>query len=159
MKGITQMIEVLKQIQQCLKDKMYAHAEMYLSEAIAELEKKEPVAWRWETHNGYAYSEQHYEGENGQPLYTHPPQRTWEGLTHDELQKVRNALAVATTHFARDRIIVLDAIVILNNALAEPPQHTWVGLTMDEIALLHANYPNPQGFALALQAKLKERNT
>ena len=35
----------------------------------------------------------------------------------------------------------------------------WVGLTMDEIALLHANYPNPQGFALALQAKLKEKNT
>ena len=38
-------------------------------------------------------------------------------------------------------------------------QRTWVGLTLDEIALLHANYPNPQGFALALQAKLKERNT
>ncbi len=34
--------------------------------------KQEPVAWRWETHNGYAYSEQHYEGEDGQPLYTHP---------------------------------------------------------------------------------------
>ena len=41
----------------------------------------------------------------------------------------------------------------------EPPQRTWVGLTLDEIALLHANYPNPQGFALALQAKLKEKNT
>ena len=40
-----------------------------------------------------------------------------------------------------------------------PPQRTWVGLTLDEIALLHANYPNPQGFALALQAKLKEKNT
>jgi hypothetical protein len=39
-----------------------------------------------------------------------------------------------------------------------PPQRTWVGLTLDEIALLHANYPNPQGFALALQAKLKEKN-
>jgi hypothetical protein len=40
-----------------------------------------------------------------------------------------------------------------------PPQRTWVGLTLDQIALLHANYPNPQGFALALQAKLKEKNT
>lgn len=39
-----------------------------------------------------------------------------------------------------------------------PPQRTWQGLTTDEIAVLHANYPNPQGFALALQAKLKERN-
>jgi len=39
-----------------------------------------------------------------------------------------------------------------------PPQCTWQGLTTDEIAVLHANYPNPQGFALALQAKLKEKN-
>ena len=38
------------------------------------------------------------------------------------------------------------------------PQRTWVGLTTDEIAVLHANYPNPQGFALALQAKLKQKN-
>jgi hypothetical protein len=37
-------------------------------------------------------------------------------------------------------------------------KRTWVGLTTDEIAVLHANYPNPQGFALALQAKLKEKN-
>ena len=44
-------------------------------------------------------------------------------------------------------------------ATAPAPQRTWVGLTLDQIALLHANYPNPQGFALALQAKLKERNT
>ena len=39
-----------------------------------------------------------------------------------------------------------------------PPQRTWVGLTLNEIALFHANYPNPQGFALALQAKLKQKN-
>jgi hypothetical protein len=38
------------------------------------------------------------------------------------------------------------------------PQRTWVGLTTDEIAVLHANYPNPQGFALALQAKLRDKN-
>lgn len=43
-------------------------------------------------------------------------------------------------------------------AAKAPPQRTWVGLTLDEIALLHANYPNPQGFALALQDKLKEKN-
>lgn len=40
-----------------------------------------------------------------------------------------------------------------------PTKREWVNLTLDEIALLHANYPNPQGFALALQAKLKEKNT
>jgi hypothetical protein len=43
--------------------------------------------------------------------------------------------------------------------IAIAPQRTWVGLTLDEIALIHANYSNPQGFALALQAKLKELNT
>lgn len=42
------------------------------AEGALDAEKQEPVAWRWQTHNGYAYSEQHYEGEDGQPLYTHP---------------------------------------------------------------------------------------
>jgi len=53
--------------------------QQWAREALAQPEQ-EPVAWRWETHNGYAYSEQHYEGEDGQPLYTTPPQRTWVGL-------------------------------------------------------------------------------
>jgi hypothetical protein len=40
-----------------------------------------------------------------------------------------------------------------------PPQRTWVGLTDDEIALINADYPHPQGFARAIEAKLKEKNT
>ena len=51
------------------------------------------------------------------------------------------------------------ALTVGTKLYTHPPQRTWRGLTMDEIALLHANYPNPQGFALALQAKIKERNT
>jgi hypothetical protein len=39
-----------------------------------------------------------------------------------------------------------------------PPQRTWVGLTVNEIALINADYPLPQGFARAIEAKLKERN-
>jgi len=35
-------IEAMKTIQKCLKDKMYAHAEMYLAEAIEQAEKQEP---------------------------------------------------------------------------------------------------------------------
>jgi len=35
----------------------------------------------------------------------------------------------------------------------------WVGLTLNEIALIHADYPHPQGFAQAIEAKLKEKNT
>jgi len=53
----------------------------------------------------------------------------------------------------------LDGGVHLLKDIIDAPQRPWVGLTLDEIALIHANYPNPQGFGLALQAKLKERNT
>ena len=34
----------------------------------------------------------------------------------------------------------------------------WVGLTDNEIALINADYPNPQGFARAIEAKLKAKN-
>lgn len=34
----------------------------------------------------------------------------------------------------------------------------WHGLTDDEIALINADYPHPQGFARAVEAKLKEKN-
>jgi len=40
-----------------------------------------------------------------------------------------------------------------------PTRGTWVGLTDDEIALINADYPHPQGFARAIEAKLKEKNT
>jgi D-serine dehydratase len=37
-------------------------------------------------------------------------------------------------------------------------QKPWVGLTDNEIALINADYPNPQGFARAIKAKLREKN-
>jgi hypothetical protein len=37
-------------------------------------------------------------------------------------------------------------------------QKPWVGLTDNEIALIHADYPHPQGFARAIEAKLKAKN-
>jgi len=86
------MNEVLKQIQQCLKDKMYAHAEMYLHEAIAELESQEPVALpccgytdasavKWNPLNGVVQC--HNCGWN----YS---QRTWVGLTDEEFDYLRD---------------------------------------------------------------------
>jgi hypothetical protein len=77
-----------------------------LRQAIAELESQEPVAWRWKTHNGYAYSEQHYEGEDGQPLYTHSPQRTWVGLTDEEVDQglLRSNHALQTAGAWRDGV-------------------------------------------------------
>ena len=38
----------------------------------AEPVKQEPVAWRWSTHNGHAYAETHFDGEDGEPLYAAP---------------------------------------------------------------------------------------
>ena len=40
-----------------------------------------------------------------------------------------------------------------------PPKREWQGLTDNEIALVNADYPHPQGFARAIEAKLKEKNT
>lgn len=37
-------------------------------------------------------------------------------------------------------------------------KRTWIGLTNNEIALIHADYPHPQGFARAIEKKLKQKN-
>jgi hypothetical protein len=117
------MIEVLKQALEAFDDRSsllkWQAAREALRQAIAQLESQEPAAWRIKVETklrdgsvdvGYQLRNEKFSVYD-EPLYTHPPQRTWRGLT------------------------------------------------MDEIALLHANYPNPQGFALALQAIFKERNT
>jgi hypothetical protein len=108
------MIEVLKQALEALELALRSHGVMLLSDppqdawktygvegnarqaiaslrqAIAELESQEPVAWMhqnkftgkttiiWDL--GLATPNQ-----NWKPLYTHPPQRTWVGLTKDEV--------------------------------------------------------------------------
>jgi hypothetical protein len=87
------MIEVLKQIQQCLKDKMYAHAEMYLSEAIAELESQEPrnVRERWNVefdgNDLLVCFNDHEKGDKCQ-YERYSPQRTWVGLTAEEVRQM-----------------------------------------------------------------------
>ena len=68
------MIEVLKQMYQLLLTEPHAPAvcdqlEPMLREAIAE----------WESAKPYALDK-----ETGILLYTHPPQRTWVGLTDEE---------------------------------------------------------------------------
>ena len=55
-------------------------------QAIAEVEKQEPVGevsdHDWST--GLLYRDL----EPGTPLYTHPQQRTWVGLTDEEIQEI-----------------------------------------------------------------------
>ena len=58
--------------------------------------EQEPVAWRFKTgtfwnrepHWRYVLSLEGTEGLQGlEPLYTHPPQRTWQGLTDEEIDE------------------------------------------------------------------------
>jgi hypothetical protein len=83
------MIEVLKQIQQCLKDKMYAHAEMYLSEAIAELESQESMSW----HESIQNQKKFLAEMEALLVKTSTPQRTWVELEGEE---IRNSWEEAT---------------------------------------------------------------
>lgn len=92
-------ITVMKQIKQCLQDKMYAHAEMYLSQAIAEAEKQEPMklplpcditVGHVTIRKGVALS---VLVARMQVLYdmaqASPPQRQWVGLTQEDLDHYR----------------------------------------------------------------------
>jgi len=100
------MIEVLKQAYQLLLTEPHApkvcdQLEVIFRQAIAELESQEPVAWlepEWREkicpEVGYevTMTDDHPRDLCWIPLYTHPPQRTWVGLTDEE----RNAIEAAT---------------------------------------------------------------
>ena len=96
------MIEVLKQaaddVSKAYDVLAFAHTERAaellaktrtsLRKAIAEVEKQEPVAWI--SPSGALYRTRYHAVGNAEqsltPLYTHPPQRTWVGLTDEEAQ-------------------------------------------------------------------------
>jgi hypothetical protein len=98
------MIEALKQMQKALKkyhyytidaglpnqsmlNKGYAAYQAGLK-AIAELESQEPIGYAVSTFdfdNSIIYKV-HY--KHTVPLYTHPPQRTWVGLTDEEIKTI-----------------------------------------------------------------------
>ena len=61
-----------------------------LEEALAKQEQGEPVAWmREDGQRVTTASDRHnypdYETRYSIPLYTHPPQRTWVGLTTEDM--------------------------------------------------------------------------
>ncbi len=81
------------------------------------------------------------------PCNCKPPQRTEQEPVSDE---------IASIIACRD---MLDAQPVPEFDRVIWPERTWVGLTDDEIALINADYPHPQGFARAIEAKLSEKNT
>ncbi len=90
------MIEVLKQAYQLLLTEPHAPTvceklEVIFRQAIAELESQEPVATvTSETGADITMSWWHEPAlPIGTKLFTHPPQRTWVGLTDDERFEIR----------------------------------------------------------------------
>jgi hypothetical protein len=96
------MIEVLKQALEALKDvgvltdrewqAVHKNKANELRQAIAELESQKPVARRIKVETklrdgsvdvGYQLRNEKFSVYD-EPLYTHPPQHTWVGLTDDE---------------------------------------------------------------------------
>ena len=55
-------------------------------------------------------------------------------------------------------VLEVDLPVGIHKLYTTPLERTWVGLTNDEIALINADYPYAQGFARAIEAKLKQKN-
>jgi hypothetical protein len=98
--GETSMKEALRLALEALKtidDAMpFPVAKLAIKECTAALEAKdEPVAWRirctdpmrdWVLMYRYPKTEEQFSNEEIQPLYTAPPQRTWVGLTDEEIR-------------------------------------------------------------------------
>ncbi len=93
------MIEVLKQAYQLLLTEPHAptvcnQLEVIFRQAIAELESQEPVAWRYgallyhDKLDAMEFIRTSGDSYLLEPLYTHPPQRTWEELTDEERQDI-----------------------------------------------------------------------
>jgi hypothetical protein len=119
------MIEVLKQMVEALEhelsidwtnnEEFNASAEKMQDaiqagkQAIKKLESQEPVAWmRQDGQRVTTASDRHnypdYETRYLIPLYTHPPQRTWVGLTDEEMQDCLNRLPTQTIDVYARRI-------------------------------------------------------
>jgi len=63
----------------------YIHA---LQEALAKQEQGEPLAW-YRDEDGIRIYYESKVWDDATPLYTTPPQRTWVGLTDEEINSVR----------------------------------------------------------------------
>ncbi len=79
-------------------------------------------------------------------------------MTTQQIEAMKLALKAIESEGWCDTEIVITAI---KEALAQqPPQRTWVGLTEQDLDYLcNLAYTGDEEFALAVQAKLKDKNT
>jgi hypothetical protein len=78
------------------------NVQIALREALAQPEQ-EPVAWLSTDSIGERHLcfDKPLDNDPVQPLYTTPPQRTWVGLTDEELADCMDVYDVASTDYAR----------------------------------------------------------
>jgi hypothetical protein len=119
------MIEVLKQLVDALETYGDKHRKTYLLEgawdeeiikadaaikavkkAIAELESQEPVAWMDADGN---VSDNNDHKCFPIPLYTTTPQRTWVGLTNNELQPIADEYRILFGSWVEDFARAIEA--------------------------------------------------
>jgi hypothetical protein len=145
--------EALKLALEMVQTKMYAHAEMYLKEALAQpAPVPEPVGmrWRWP---GYAwvYTEEIRSDLAGNPenelLYTTPP----------AAQPEQEPIGYAVPTFDFDNSVIKKVHYAGTVPLyTTPPQRTWVGLMEDEaFACKGRDYFETYK---AIEAKLRSKN-
>jgi hypothetical protein len=81
-----------------------------IKEALAQTQ--EPVAWYhaedYKTHFTTNPSPDLI-GKYWKPLYTHPPQRTWVGLTQDELNMIGDSMRTWNSHSLTDVYVAIEA--------------------------------------------------
>jgi hypothetical protein len=82
-------------------DDCYADSITALRAAIEQAEKQEPVAW-W--HDMGDVVDLNVSGR-GTPLYTAPPQRSWQGLTPEEVKEI----SLANRPYVVDMVVALEA--------------------------------------------------
>lgn len=178
------MIEVLKQTMEALERSVatcfdqYAHQQVMsqpdhfinqaitsLRQAIAQLERQEPVAWAdmgtrdVDNDAGLSWTTGHF---HTTPLYTHPPQRTEQEqpLPPVEIGVDVTADGASVVAFYRRPNAVME---MFYSQFHPAPQRTWVGLTDEEIAQgCKESWVTEQAWQSAVwwaEDKLRNKNT
>jgi hypothetical protein len=130
---------------------------------VQSAERGEPVAWMDVDENGAMSSLRYWSEPDNRhevPLYTTPP------IVATPLAAQQKRPPNCGTGYCSCIECVVEPVAHCEagpdycpQCLKEEAQPAaWVGLTNNEIALIHADYPNPQGFARAIEAKLKAKN-
>lgn len=146
--SIEAMKQALEVLENFVDDPRAQHqidaASAVLRQAIADVEKQEPVAW----------IEHHKGGDNlvwdepnkGTPLYTISQSKrepvAWDNCRAEKQCRIWCGNFDCVSHYTQPQ-----------------PKCEWVGLTVMEAVELELATNHPREFAAAIEAKLKEKNT